>query len=90
MDDGHSELSSSTGGSPGVEGDSGISPDMDDSLSCDRIAAIQDKDMAVIVQVKRLTFCRTTISLSRRFILQVSQPRYQQVDYNYRPTLSNS
>ena len=53
VDDVQSELSTSTGGSPGVEGDSGISPDMDDSLSCDRVAAIQDKDMAVIVQVRR-------------------------------------
>ena len=59
VDDQHSEMStSSTGGTPGVEGvegDSGCSPDMDDSLACERVAAMQDGDMAVVVQVSRPT-----------------------------------
>ncbi len=47
------DMSTSTGGSPGVEGDSGYAPDIDESLSCDRVAAIQESDMAVLVQVCR-------------------------------------
>ncbi len=52
IDDGHSEMTTSTDEMFAVEGDSGCSPDIgDDSLTCERIAAIQDEDIAVMVQV---------------------------------------
>ncbi len=57
MDDVHSEASSE--GSPAVEGDSGCNPDVDQSLSCDRIATIQGTDMAVMVQVTKDVFSVT-------------------------------
>ncbi len=55
IDDGHSEMTTSTDEMFAVEGDSGCSPDIgDDNLTCERIAAIQDEDLAVMVQVSYL------------------------------------